>query len=89
MSAPVRMRAWDLVGFDGRAGDVYGLDEVLGDGVYAVRLVGGRALYDAVVVADGGDSPRLSRLEARDGYLHQVNRYVDPDAEVELVEVAR
>jgi hypothetical protein len=52
------------------------------------RLPGGRSLYDAVMYDDArakGSRPRLARLEARDGGLHQVNRYVDWEQPIEVL----
>jgi hypothetical protein len=52
------------------------------------RLPGGNAVYGAVMFNDAtarGDRPRLVRLEARADGLHQVNRYVDWDAPVEVL----
>jgi hypothetical protein len=65
------MTAHDLIGHDG---DQY------------IRIVGGRTLYESVLVGDGydGGSVRLVRLDTSDG-LRQVNRYVHPDTPVELV----
>lgn len=65
--------AWDLIGFDGTSG--------------MVRVVGGRALYEAVDYQDsrGGKLVRLSRLDVTAGGLRQVDRYVDPDTPLEVV----
>lgn len=62
--------------------------ELIGhEGVY--RLPGGRARYEAVLYNDAtarGTRVRLARLEATaDGGLHQVNRWVDWDAIVEVI----
>lgn len=77
----VRQTAWDLIGFDGRDG--------------YVRVVGGRALYESVDFRDDtpGGQVRLSRLDhvtvtgEPNGpwQLRQVNRYVDPDTQLEVV----
>jgi hypothetical protein len=72
------MRAWDLIGFDGRDG--------------SVRIKGGRALYESVDYNDTtpGEQVRLSRLDqvkCDDGRwrLRQVDRYVAPDTILEVV----
>jgi hypothetical protein len=61
--------------------------ELIGnEGVF--RLPGGRTLYEAVMFNDAtarGDRPRLVRLEARPGGLHQVDRYVDWDQPIEVI----
>lgn len=67
------LTAHDLIGYDG---DQY------------IRIVGGRALYETVLVLDGYDgtgSVRLARLDVGPLGLRQVNRYVHPDTPVELV----
>ena len=67
------MIAHDLIGYDGPDW---------------IRVVGGRAVYETVLVKDGyqGGNVRLVRLELdRHASLHQVNRYVHPDTPVELV----
>jgi hypothetical protein len=68
------MIAHDLIGYDG---DAY------------VRVVGGRTLYESVMVPqsgyDGGNV-RLVRLDVSSAGLRQINRYVSPDTPVELVE---
>jgi hypothetical protein len=69
----VTLVAHDLIGYDG---DDY------------IRIVGGRALYESVMVPfDGyeGGNVRLARLDTTGGRLRQINRYVDPDTPVELV----
>lgn len=67
------MIAWDLIGFDGTDG--------------MVRIVGGRALYEAVDYDDskGGKLVRLGRVDVTERGLKQVVRYVDPDTELEVV----
>ena len=68
-----RLTAHDLIGYDG--------DD-------HIRIVGGRALYESVMVPfDGydGGNVRLARIVADDRGLRQINRYVDPDTPVELV----
>lgn len=78
--------AWDLIGFDGNwpmDHDPYG-DEP--EPVSAsVRLAGGRALYEAVMIRDGGNAVRLARLDVDSRGLRQVNRYVRWDDELEVV----
>jgi hypothetical protein len=66
------LTAFDLIGYDG---DQW------------VRIVGGRTLYETVLVRDGyDDGPvRLVRIDATNG-IRQVNRYVHPDTPVELVD---
>jgi hypothetical protein len=63
--------AFDLIGYDGDDN---------------IRIVGGRTLYETVLVRDGyDDGPvRLVRIDMRDG-IRQINRYVHPDTPVELV----
>jgi hypothetical protein len=54
----------------------------------AVRIVGGRQVYEAVVYCDhtSGVQVKLSRLEAQsDGTLRQINRYIDPDTILEVL----
>lgn len=67
------LTAWEAIGFDG-------------DGL--LRIKGGRALYEAAIFYDGTRQRcvKLARLEPGDGGLRQVNRYVDPDTELEVVE---
>lgn len=67
--------AFDLIGYDG--------DD-------AIRIVGGRALYDTVLVRDGYDdgNVRLARIDTSNG-IRQINRYVHPDTPVELVSADR
>jgi hypothetical protein len=52
------------------------------------RVPGGRATYEAVMYNDAtarSSRPRLARLEAREGGLYQVDRYVDWDQPVEVL----
>lgn len=67
--------AWDAIGYDG-------------DGY--LRIVGGRALYETAIFYDNtpGDRVKLVRLDTRSG-LHQVNRYVDADTALEIVETCQ
>ena len=63
--------AWELIGHEGR-----------------FRLPGGRAVYEAVMYDEAsarGTRPRLARLETRGG-LRQVNRWVDPDQLIEVID---
>ena len=69
--------AWELIDYDG---PLY------------IRIVGGRTLYDSVMIRDGwdGGNVRLVRLQPvfdDQGFprIRQINRYVDPDTPVELV----
>ena len=64
--------AWDFIGYDGPD---------------AVRILGGRALYDAVIFYDDtpGDRVKLARLDAGADGIRQVNRYVDPDTIIQIV----
>lgn len=66
------LTAWDVIGYDGPA---------------HIRIAGGRTLYETAFFYDNGrtHNVRLARLDTKDG-LRQVNRYVDPDTEVELVQ---
>jgi hypothetical protein len=66
------MIAFDLIGYDG---DQY------------IRVVGGRTLYESVLVRDGyiDGNVRLVRIDTNYG-IRQINRYVDPDTPVELVD---
>jgi len=59
--------AWELIGWDNGR----------------VRIVGGRATYEAVMIRDGGDAVRLARLEVGPEGLRQLNRYVNPDTLLE------
>lgn len=65
------VRAWDLIGHDG-----------------SFRLAGGRTIYEAVMYNEAtarSTRVRLVRLDTGGG-LHQVNRWVDPDTPVEVLE---
>ena len=56
------------------------------DGPDWIRIVGGRTLYESVLVLDGDDgvgNVRLVRLVADERGLRQVNRYVDRDTPVD------
>ena len=55
-------RAWWMIGWD--------------DGKF--RIVGERAMYEAVMYKDGGDKIKLARLDTAVG-LKEVSRYVDPN----------
>jgi hypothetical protein len=61
--------------------------ELIGhEGVF--RLPGGRATYEAVEYNDAyarGSRPRLARLEARPGGIHQINRWVDWEQPIEVL----
>jgi hypothetical protein len=63
--------AWDLIGFQG-----------------VVRVKGGRAVYEEVIFIDGTrqEKVRLARLDVDELGLKQVNRYVDPDTTLEVLE---
>lgn len=63
-------KAWDLIGYDGP---------------HSLRIVGGRTLYEAAIYYDDtpGDRVKLVRI---DGGLRQVNRYVDPDTLIEIIQ---
>jgi len=64
--------AWDLIGELG-----------------AFRLPGGHTVYESVLYScetARSNKVRLARLTSKDGYLHQINRYVDPDQIVEVLE---
>jgi hypothetical protein len=59
------------------------------DGPRYVRVVGGRTLYDAVghmTRPYEGGNVRLARLEISTRGIRQINRYVDPDTPVELID---
>lgn len=62
--------AWDLIGHEG-----------------SFRLVGGRTVYEAVLFIDNGRSAkvRLARLVSEPDGLRQINRYVDPETPVEVL----
>lgn len=61
--------AWDLIGWD--------------DGL--IRIKGGTSVYEAVIFYDDtpGDNVKLARVVDDGRRLRQVNRYVDPDTELE------
>lgn len=64
--------AWDLIGHEGK-----------------FRLIGGRTVYEAVLFNDATSTsgrPRLARLDVSGEWPRQINRYVDPDTEVEVLE---
>lgn len=66
--------AWELIGQEG-----------------IFRLPGGRATYGAVMYCTAtarSDRPRLARLDAGPAGIRQVNRWVDPDAVVEVLAIA-
>jgi hypothetical protein len=72
------LTAFDLIGYDGEQW---------------IRIVGGRTLYESVMSGRSyeGGNVRLARIEPvtdADGCprLRQINRYVDPDTPVELVD---
>lgn len=69
IGAPV-VTAWTLVGESGE-----------------FRLVGGRAVYEAVDYNDetGGENVRLAKVVSDERGLRRINRYVDPDALVEVL----
>jgi endonuclease YncB( thermonuclease family) len=64
--------AWDLIGHEG-----------------SFRVLGGRTIYEAVLrneaTARSDGLVRLSYLNTRDGYLRQVNRWVDGDTPIEVL----
>lgn len=65
--------AYSLVGAEGR-----------------FRVPGGRATYESVIYNDEtarGDRIRLTRLEVTPDGLHQVNRWVDWEAPVEILDL--
>lgn len=64
--------AWDAIGWD--------------DGNF--RIKGGRTTYNAVIYncETGGRMVKLSKLVAGPHGLQQVNRYVDPDTQLEFLE---
>jgi hypothetical protein len=54
----------------------------------AFRLPGGRKVYEAVMFNEAtarSDRIRLASLDAADGRLHQVNRWVDWDQPIEVI----
>lgn len=54
----------------------------------AVRIVGGRAIYESVVYCDHthGEHVKLSRIDRGDGDLRVISRYVDPDTILEVLQ---
>jgi hypothetical protein len=64
--------AWDFIGYDGP---------------HWLRVVGGRARYEAAIYYDDtpGDHVKLVRLETTPDGIHQVERWVDPDTPLEVV----
>lgn len=87
-------KAWDLIGFDGTLESIthladpsLELDRFAPRTPASVRIKGGRTLYESVVFNDDtrGDRVRLDRLVAEQDGLRVVNRYVDPDTELEVV----
>jgi hypothetical protein len=76
-----KFTAWDLIGTD-----------------RLVKIVGGRTVYEQVAFEDSGRATkvRLSRLVQENpcdysgctygSYLRQINRYVDADTPMEIVE---
>lgn len=85
MSEHRTFTAWSLVGFDGQFpyDDQHDGSNPKG----RVKIVGGRALYDAVMFNSGGwaENVKLARLEADSRGLREVSRYVDPDTLLEFV----
>ena len=65
--------AWDAIGFD--------------DGKF--RIKGGRALYEAVMYNchNDGRLVKLARLAVTDKGIVEVARYVEPETELEFVEL--
>ena len=56
----------------------------------AFRLLGGRTVYDPVMFDAAtvrGDRVRLVRLDVSSGRLRQINRYVDWDQPLEVLEL--
>lgn len=65
--------AWDLIGQEG-----------------AFRIRGGRSVYEAAFYAPrDGNRVRLARLVATERGIRQINRWVDPDTEIEVLEEAQ
>jgi hypothetical protein len=66
------MTAWEMIGYDGPDW---------------IRVVGGRALYEAAIYYDDtpGECVKLARLDATPTGIRQVSRYVHPDTPVEIV----
>jgi hypothetical protein len=67
-----RAPAWDFIGYDGP---------------HWLRIVGGRALYEAAIYYDDtpGDHVKLVRIDTSRGYLRQIERRVNPDTVLEVV----
>lgn len=87
-ATPIRLKAWDLIGFDSSAVTVYDeLAPLVGQGAVCVRIRGGRAQYEAVLYNDSnpGEKVKLARLETGSGGIREISRYVDADTELELV----
>lgn len=63
--------AWELIGWD--------------DGL--VRIVGGRATYEAVMYdcERDGRCVKLAKLKAEQGGIREIKRYVEPDTRLEIV----
>lgn len=63
--------AWELIGWD--------------DGL--VRIVGGRATYEAVMYdcERDGRCVKLAKLKAEHGGIREIKRYVAPDTRLEIV----
>ena len=69
--------------FDGRVTSAWNLIGAEGE----FRIRGGRALYDDVYLGDGSRTDRvlLRRLDpVDDGRVRQINRWVNPDEEIEV-----
>jgi hypothetical protein len=90
-ATPIRIKAWDLIGFDSTAESMSDPDiqKAIGPGLVDVRICGGRAHYEAVIYNGANEKVKLARLETSALGLYQVSRYVDPDIELELIEVSR
>ena len=72
MDAIATGKAWDAIGWD--------------DG--KIKIKGGRAIYEAIFAVEGrrGQSLcKLARLASDERGLYQLNRYVDPDTEIEFL----
>lgn len=64
-------RAYELIGHEGQ-----------------FRLPGGRVIYTDVMYNEAtarSDRVRLARIAVKDGGLHQVNRWVNWDQEIEVL----
>lgn len=82
--------AWDLIGFDGQWPMDYDpyADPAEPEPTGAnVRLKGGRAGYEAVLIRDNGDAIRVARLDADEFGLKQINRYVSANQILEVIAV--